>query len=314
MQVRHRVPPEVQGVATPIDQPPEVYNLHGWAQMDHPQRIAVLRRIARGGANNPRVIETAIAIVRGDPRVWGRQVQGAEARDYEGQARLLLRWVQQHVYYATEAGERIQDPWYTLRHRLGDCDDMAICLASMCMSLRLPVRFVLSGNPRKRSGAAGRAASALEVVRWIEGDPIPKNVGWSHIYVRIGWPPDKPSQWVFAEPTLKGVPLGWDVVQHHKRGGGPVLPELSGPTHGLAVRRGPQRAGPRRTASPLSGIGAVIRPHVDEFKAHIKSELSSPGKIAARLALMVVFGLAGVAFVDPVIRGVVAPKKKTRTR
>ncbi|MDF1702621.1 MAG: hypothetical protein P1V36_15835, partial [Planctomycetota bacterium] len=91
MQAPHRVPPEVQGIATPIHQPPEVYNLHGWAKMDHPQRIAVLRRIARGGANNPRVIETAIAIVRGDPRIWGgRGVRGAEARDYAGQTKLLL--------------------------------------------------------------------------------------------------------------------------------------------------------------------------------------------------------------------------------
>jgi hypothetical protein len=65
------------------------------------------------------------------------------------------------------------------------------------------------------------------VDRWIEGTRL-KPLDFSHIYVVVGFPPFHPQRWVFAEPTLKGIPLGWDVVGHVKKNGNTPLPELAG--------------------------------------------------------------------------------------
>ena len=144
---------------------------------------------------------------------------GAPPRAYEKQAGALLRFVQERVYYVNEPGERLQDPFYTLKVGYGDCDDMALLLAALAESMRLPWRLAISG-----SAPGGRP----RMVRWTEGEPYPSGVKWAHIYVRLGWPAFQPTTWVSAEPTIKGVPLGWDVVDVHKKHGKVVLPELAG--------------------------------------------------------------------------------------
>lgn len=82
-----------------------------------------------------------------------------------------------------------------------NCDDMGLLLASLAESLALGWRFALGGRDR-----AGRP------VRWIEGQPWPAGATITHIYVFLGWPALTPTTWAAAEPTIRGLPLGHDVV------------------------------------------------------------------------------------------------------
>lgn len=190
-----------------LDNSVKAFHIKDWGRLSEPKRMAMLRQIAQEGGRDPRIATLAVQIVR---------AKGVQPRDYERQASAILTWVQDNIYYANEPGERLQDPIYTLRVRYGDCDDMAIILAALYESLRLPWRFVLSGKN-----------SVGQVDRWIEGTPI-KRLEFSHIYVVVGWPPFTPKRWSYAEPTLKGAALGWDVVRHTRAQGKSVLPELAG--------------------------------------------------------------------------------------
>jgi transglutaminase-like putative cysteine protease len=182
----------------------KTYHLPAWGETSDPKRIAILRKIALASGRDPRVATVAIGIFR-DNHI--------KPRDYENQARVLLKFVQHRIYYANEPGERLQDPAYTLRVGYGDCDDMALLLAALCESVRLPWKFVISGRRDNR------------VVRWVEGDRYTP-ARWAHIYLAIGNKPFAPTRWLFAEPTLRTVDLGWDVVAASKGGTAP-LPELS---------------------------------------------------------------------------------------
>jgi hypothetical protein len=190
-----------------LDESVKAFHIKSWGKLSEPKRMAMLRQISREGGRDPRVATKAIEIIR---------EAGVKPRDYRGQAAALLTWVQENIYYANEPGERLQDPVYTLRVKYGDCDDEAILLAAFYESLRLPWRFVLSGKARNGT-----------VDRWVEGSKM-KDLEFSHIYVVVGWPPFRPTKWQFAEPTLKNIPLGWDVVHHARSQGSSVLPELAG--------------------------------------------------------------------------------------
>ena len=85
---------------------------------------------------------------------------------------------------------------------VSNCDDMAILLFALARSVRLPVKFVISGV-EPRNGKKHR---------YHYGDAkFPRGINWSHIYLAIGDRPYGEPTWMYAEPTLK-VPLGWDVV------------------------------------------------------------------------------------------------------
>ncbi len=189
----------------------KVFHLPRWKDGDDRGRVAALRQIALEAGRDPRMATVAVAVCK---------AAGAPPRGYEKQAAALLRFVQERVYYVNEPGERLQDPFYTLKVGYGDCDDMALLLAALAESMRLPWRLTTSGT----APSAGRP----RMVRWSEGEPYPPNVKWAHIYVRLGWPAFQPTTWASAEPTIKGVPLGWDVVDVHKKHGKVVLPELAG--------------------------------------------------------------------------------------
>lgn len=131
---------------------------------------------------------------------------GVRSEDYRGQAAAILAWVQRNIYYVNEPDELLQSPWWTLRMKLGDCDDMAILLTSMAHSIALGWRLVLGGQ------------SAYGPTRWAPGyEPKPPGFVASHIYADLGWPALDPSTWVAAEPT-RPVPLGYDFMT----GGQPV--------------------------------------------------------------------------------------------
>ena len=183
---------------------PKVWHMPSWGSNDDAKRIAVLREISMRGGRDPRIATIAVNILKS---------ASVPPRSYKKQAQALLKWVQTNIYYINEPSERLQDPAYTLKVGYGDCDDMAILLASLFEACRLEWRFVLSGKVKGKT------------TRWIEGTPLPKNGKWAHIYLMVGYPPFQPKKWFFAEPTLSHVDLGWDIISAMKRGENP-FPEM----------------------------------------------------------------------------------------
>lgn len=201
-----------------LDESAKVYHLPQWKGMSDPNRLETLRSIAMPAGRDPRIATLAVQLLR---------TNGVKPREYRKQAAALLKFVQTRIFYVNEPGERLQDPLYTLRVGYGDCDDMAILLAALCESVRLPWRFVISGR-----------TSGGKLIRWVEGMPY-HHANWAHIYLAIGDRPFTPKRWIFAEPTLATVPLGWDVVKA-SRGGTAPIPELAGPDDFGAVGEKPE--------------------------------------------------------------------------
>ncbi len=193
-----------------------VFNVGAWGRWSLPRRLDFLTALVKEWGTDPQLAEQAAHIL---------QAAGVPGRAHRDAWAALLSWVQDNIDYRNEPGERIQSPQYTLEHGYGDCDDMAILLASLGHSLRMPWRFTVSGR-EKRNRRRRR--------RWVHRrGPIPPGVSWSHIYLSVGWPPFRPEVWTFAEPTLK-VPLGWDVIRATRGRRRSVLPEMNGPPAALA--------------------------------------------------------------------------------
>lgn len=196
----------------------KIWHVRGWHGWSDRRKLRHLREMADRYGNDPKMRWFVVQHV-----LAGR----AQSRDYKAQAAAILAWVQQNIYYVNEVGEQIQSPWATIREKNGDCDDMALLIATMATSIALPNRYVLAGKDRHGKG-----------VRYAEGRRAPpRGVNFIHIYTDLGWPPFQPTTWMAAEPTIQGLPLGHDVVRdglpQSARGGsdvnfqgyGEVLPE-----------------------------------------------------------------------------------------
>ena len=222
-------------VARPIQlDAPRTYHLPHWGQMSDPARLAFLRSVATQRGRDPRIRELVFRLVAGVPE-----------RDYPRQAAAILKAVQPGgplMAYVNEPGEVLQDPLYTLKVRAGDCDDAATLLATLFEAVRLPWRFVLSGeylHTMQRDARGVPIPGTGKRVRWVEGTPYPRGVRWGHIYTCVGWPVFAPTTWAWAEPTVRHAPLGWDVLSHLERTGKVVLPELGAtPTSTVAAAGG----------------------------------------------------------------------------
>lgn len=186
----------------------KVYHMPNWHNLSHPERLAVIRQIAMMRGRDHRIAKLCHRILVKNK---------IKPREYEKQCDAILKWVQnpRNVYYLNEPGERLQDPIHTLRVGHADCDDQVLLLCAMFEAIGLPWKLVLSGRDR----------STGEKVRYIEGDQVPAGVRWTHIYCMVGCPPGRGMRWYFCEPTVDGVPLGWDVVDGDHR----FLPEMSAP-------------------------------------------------------------------------------------
>jgi len=215
-----------------LEEGQKVYHLPNWNQLSHPERLVILRQIAMMRGRDPRIARLVVSILK---------KAKAKPRQYKDQAAAILSWVQdpKNIYYVNEPGERLGDPIYTIQVGHGDCDDQALVLTCFFESIGLPWRFVLSGRNQK-TGAK---------VRYIEGTQIPSGVRWTHIYVVVGDKPFSPDHWYFCEPTVQGVPLGWDVIEGDER----YLPEMSakrtkGPPMIVGAPKSSQR--PQTSARP----------------------------------------------------------------
>ncbi|MAH47441.1 hypothetical protein CMI37_16575 [Candidatus Pacearchaeota archaeon] len=199
----------------------EVHHLPDWKGYDDPKRMAVIAHIAKMRGRDPRIASLAVSILK---------KAKVKPRQYKKQAAALLKWVQdpKNIYYVNEPGERLQDPIFTIKQGWGDCDDQCLTLAALFESIRLPWKLVLGGTCNGKK------------VRYIQGQEFPQGCQWAHIYLMVGTPPFKPNRWYFAETTVQGVPLGWDVVSGSKR----YLPEMEtrplGPAYVVKAPRPPR--------------------------------------------------------------------------
>lgn len=222
----------------------KVYHLPNWDRMSHPERLTVIRQITEMRGRDPRIAKLAVNIIR-RARV--------QPRDYKGQAAAILKWVQdpKNCYYVNEPGERLQDPIYTLQVGHADCDDMVALLCSLFESVRLPWRLVLSGKD-----------SSGTKIRHIEGQRVPSGVDWVHIYCMVGAPPYRPNVWWFCEPTVVGVPLGWDVID----GDAEFLPEMKGYSGPMRILPAPRANLWNKLFKPPLPARENQSPAYDEFR------------------------------------------------
>lgn len=234
---------------------PKVMDLPYFDGYRDPKKLDVISKIAENASRDPQLATVAVNIIR---------QAGVAPRDYVGQLRALLRWVQnpKNVYYINEIDERLQDPFYTLKVGYGDCDDLAILLYSLARSARFPVRLVISGLTR-----GGRK------VRHHQGERrFDPTVEWNHIYLQIGDRPYGEPVWYYAEPTLS-VPLGWDVVAHS----GDVLPEMSS-SYGASM---PNYAAPPGSAGPAAGPASYEASSSGRRTSYAPSATLFPGTASA---------------------------------
>lgn len=199
---------------------PKVEHVRGWYRWSDKKKLAYIRGKIEEWGKDPRLAYFVVDNVL--------RPAGVRPKDYAGQARALLAWVQKNIYYVNEPAERLQSPWRTIKQRMGDCDDMAILLGAMAHSIALPWKLAIAGShPLK--GA----------VRYVEGDF--GGPGFSseyyHIYIRFGIKGmairnPKDQVWVSAEPTMGDAPLGFDVVDAERakraRGQAPSKTNLAG--------------------------------------------------------------------------------------
>ena len=228
----------------------KVHHLPDWGGYDDPKKLAVIRQIAQSRGRDPRIAKQAVEILR---------QYKVPPREYSKQAAALLKWVQtpKNVYYVNEPGERLQDPIYTLKIKMGDCDDLAILLCSFFESIMLPWKLVISGRDK----------ATKQKVRFIEGGVYPKNVDWTHIYCMVGTPPFGPKVWYYCEPTVRGVPLGWDVVD----GDPGYIPEMDKP-----------RPGPAQIAKPPPLNGKKVEAHYgSDLAASVASAVAEDSEQSA---------------------------------
>lgn len=245
MSDRPPVPPRAQQVVLDA---PRVHFVKGWGQMTDVQRLAFIRQIILRRGRDPRIAKLCVDIFR---------KANVKPRDYKGQATALLAWIQnpKNFYYVNEPAERLQDPIYSIRTKHGDCDDAAILLCTLFEGVRLPWKLVLSGRHRYTG----------QKIRYVEGQPRNPNGAWTHIYCAVGTPPFAPKKWYFCEPTVNGVPLGWDVID----GDHSVLPEMAGIPEEVRELAGTRPMGSSSAVS--SAISGAVAAETDNPKSRLRN-------------------------------------------
>lgn len=114
------------------------YSLHSIPSGDAGTKatLKIMSKIVKTYKRAPAVRELALKLTMGIPN----QAFAQEAAE-------LHSWVQRNIRYVKDVRgvETIQTPIQTLRLRAGDCDDMAIILASLLEAIGHPTRFVAVG-------------------------------------------------------------------------------------------------------------------------------------------------------------------------
>ena len=229
-----------------------IFRVGAWDVLSDRGKLRKLRKLALEYGHDPRLRWFVVNEIL--------TPAGVQPRDFPGQLNAIFSWAQQNIYYTNESGEHIQAPWWTLRYRTGDCDDIALLLAAMLTTLSYPFRFALSGQHLRTK----------QYTRWVEGEPMPGPIQFSHIYLYAGDQPFQASQWIAMEGTLKGVPLGYDVAAQGLPQG-VVARDMAG-----LPFQSDKRNGGNYGAPPIGSFGVSLAP--------VAQPMATPSEVANRAA------------------------------
>lgn len=97
------------------------------------QTLAIMRKLAREAQLDDDIRQQAENIVAGIP-----------GHAFMQEAKSVHAWMRDNIRYTRDPDgiERVCGAQYTLLHRQGDCDDMAILEAALLVAIGHPVRFV----------------------------------------------------------------------------------------------------------------------------------------------------------------------------
>lgn len=97
------------------------------------QTLKIMWKLAKEGKTHPEVYRLAREIVLPLPN-----------KAFKMEVEAIYIWVVEHIRYTQDIleVETLQTPDWTLQMQQGDCDDHAILLASLLMSIGHPTRFV----------------------------------------------------------------------------------------------------------------------------------------------------------------------------
>jgi hypothetical protein len=149
------------------------------------ETLVRMKSLAREGAQHPTVWKVSRTLV-GTKHPEGP----VPVRDQAGEAQRLLGWVQNNIRWTPDIGyaETLAGPWRTIEVGSGDCDDSSITLGALATSIGIPNRF--------KAIAANR--------------DYPDE--YTHVYNEM----KLNGRWVAADPSIQGVPLGWESPQIFK--------------------------------------------------------------------------------------------------
>lgn len=146
---------------------------------------STLAYIPSGEAGTARTLDLMVRLVkqwRRDPGIWklARDILHGTPANARSEIDRFFHWVKRHIRYTQDVRdvETLATPKATLEVHAGDCDDMAILLATLLESTNHPTRFValaFSQEPFSHVITQTRLGSG-----WISLDPTvaKATVGW----------------------------------------------------------------------------------------------------------------------------------------
>jgi hypothetical protein len=170
------------------------------------ERVSHIQRLIREGSRSPVIKEKALAVLT---KKCGARYCVPE-KNYLAEITALfnavkdprspvgLRYTRDHLDV-----DQFTSAEKLLKLRGGDCDDSAVLLGSLLMSVGYPVKLRVIQDTNSSS--------------------------WSHIFIRTGIPPQRPTRWISLDTTVAKSTVGWEVP-------GSSEAELSGKPSGLVTR------------------------------------------------------------------------------
>ncbi|HKU43592.1 MAG TPA: transglutaminase-like domain-containing protein, partial [Polyangiales bacterium] len=137
---------------------------------DHPDGFAHTRSSIRKAAELARQGQESLPIVQLARRI----VHDVPGKAYDDELRALYIWVREHVRYRKDpiSTEWLQSAERTVHERAGDCDDLAILLASLAGALGHTWRLLTVGPTPTRQAHIAVQVSADGGATWVTLDPV----------------------------------------------------------------------------------------------------------------------------------------------
>ena len=143
--------------------------------------IEIMKRVARERSRSPLVRELALRILEG---------AGVKSQDYINEARAIGAFVQKKVRYVRdiEGVETLHDP-VTLIDQIkrnqaqGDCDDMALLIATLLLSIGHQPFFAIVKYHKNPNGGFNHIYTVVYEKNW--GSPLKKRIVLDAILKRV---------------------------------------------------------------------------------------------------------------------------------